>query len=373
MKTPLYDNHVALGARMAAFGGWDMPIQYEGILTEHERTRTRATIFDICHMGEFDLRGPTAETDLERLLTMNVASIRTGQCRYGYLLREDGSPLDDLTCYRRANDHFMLVVNAGTHEGDAAWITSQLSPGTTFTDISPTTGKLDIQGPTSRADMERAFGVHLPDLTYFGFTDIALLGSPCTLSRTGYTGEWGYELYMPRAETRRFWDMLLAKGDIKPGGLGCRDTLRLEVGYPLYGHELGPGRTPVAAARGAFLDTKKEFIGRAACVHDLEKGCPRYLAGLKLASRRAARAHDRVELDGKAVGEITSGSLAPSLGVAVALAYLDAPLCQAGQAVRIPVQGGKSLNATVVELPFYKNGTARRSTTEHTETHGKKT
>ena len=369
MKTPLHQAHIELGARMAPFGGWDMPIQYDGILIEHEQTRARAAIFDICHMGEFDLRGTTAEADLERLLTMNVASIQVGQCRYGYLLRDDGSPIDDLTCYRRAKDHFMLVVNAGTREGDAAWIKSNLSPGTTFTDISPATGKLDIQGPTSREEMERVFGVQLPDLKYFWFADITLLGSPCTLSRTGYTGEWGYELYMPRAESRRFWDALLKKGNIKPAGLGCRDTLRLEVGYPLYGHELGPGQTPVAAARGSFIDTKKEFIGRAACVRDLQNGCPRYLAGLKLESRRAARAHDKVMSGGNVVGEITSGSLAPSLGIAVALAYLDAALCKPGQIVQIPVQGGKSLNATVVELPFYKNGTARRVSTEHTEKH----
>jgi aminomethyltransferase len=358
MKTPLYETHARLKARIAPFGGWDMPIQYEGILAEHEATRTRCTVFDTCHMGEFDLRGPTAEADLERLLTMNVATIRQGQCRYGYLLRDDGGVLDDLTCYRRAPDHFLLVVNAGTLAGDANWIRSHLSAGTQFIDLSPSTAKLDVQGPASREVMEKAFGAPLPDLKYFWFADVTLKGVRCTVSRTGYTGEWGYEIYFPADKAQPFWDLLTANG-AKPAGLGCRDTLRLEVGYPLYGHELTTERTPVAATRGQFMDTKKDFIGRAAVLRDLEKGTPRYLVGLKLDSRRAARAHDKLTLGDKEVGEITSGSLAPSLGVAVAMAYLDAELCKPGQLVQVPVAGGKSLPATVVELPFYRNGTAR--------------
>jgi aminomethyltransferase len=343
---------------MAPFGGWDMPIQYEGILPEHEATRTRCTMFDTCHMGEFDLRGPTAQADLERLLTMNVATIKEGQCRYGYLLRDDGGVLDDLTCYRRGPDHFMLVVNAGTLQGDAEWIRSHLSKQTVFTDLSPATAKLDVQGPASREVVEKAFAVTLPELKYFWFADINLGGTPCTVSRTGYTGEWGYEIYFPAGKTVDFWNRLAAAG-AKPAGLGCRDTLRLEVGYPLYGHELDTEHTPAAATRGQFVELAKDFIGRTAVQRDLEKGVPRYLVGLQLESRRAARAHDKVTLDGREVGEITSGSLAPSLGVAVAMAYLDAGLCRPGQAVQVPVQGGKSLAATVVELPFYRKGTAR--------------
>ena len=258
MRTPLYDVHVALGARMAPFGGWDMPIQYEGILPEHAQTRKHATIFDTCHMGEFDLRGPSAEADLERLLTQKIGTIAIGQCRYGYLLRDDGGVLDDLTCYRRGPDHFWLIVNAGTREDDAAWIRSHLSPGTKFADLTLQTGKLDVQGPASRAEFEKAFGLQLPDLKYFWFADLPIGGVPCTVSRTGYTGEWGYELYYPRAETVRFWKTLTTGTAIQPAGLGARDTLRLEVGYPLYGHELGPDRTPVAASRGSFIDAAKD-------------------------------------------------------------------------------------------------------------------
>lgn len=358
MRTPLFDTHVKLGARMAPFGGWEMPIQYDGILAEHLATRTAATMFDTCHMGEFELSGPSAERDLERLLTQNVATIQAGQCRYGYLLRDDGGVVDDLTCYRRGPDHFWLIVNAGTRESDAAWIRDHLSPQTKFTDLTLQTGKLDVQGPSSREAVEKSFGIKLPDLKYFWFADVELGGFPCLISRTGYTGEWGYELYFPRNETVRFWDVLAAKGGVKPAGLGARDTLRLEVGYPLYGHELGPDRTPVAAARGSFIDSKKDFIGKAAVARDLSDGCPRYLAGLQLESKRAARAGDKVVADGKTVGEITSGSLAPSLGVAVAMAYVDAAQ---GPGAKLQIDSrGALLNAVVVDMPFYKNGTARK-------------
>ena len=358
-RTPLYESHLELGAKMAPFGGWDMPIQYEGILAEHAWTRSKATIFDICHMGEFELRGPTAEADLDRLITQSVAGIAIGQCRYGYLLNDDGGVLDDLTCYRRDNDHFWLVVNAGTCAADAKWIRSRLSPQTVFTDISPMTGKLDIQGPESRAEMEKALGVRLPDLKYFWSTRVMLDGTACLLSRSGYTGEWGYELYCPAAEVERFWNLFLEKSAIKPGGLGARDTLRLEVGYPLYGHELSTARTPIAASHGQFMELKKDFIGKPAVNRDLENGVPQFLVGLQLDSKRAARAQDKVMSGDKVVGEITSGSIAPSLGVAVAMAYVDKALTQPGQRLEIDVHG-KRLPATVVDLPFYKSGTARR-------------
>ena len=344
---------------MAPFGGWDMPIQYEGIQPEHQWTRTRATLFDICHMGEFELRGPTAQADLERLLTQNVATLADGQARYGYLLREDGGVLDDLTCYRFGPDHFWLIVNAATCAGDAAWIHDRLSPETRFEDISGRTAKLDLQGPAAREALEVAFALDVPDLKYFRFASVTLDGVPCVLSRTGYTGEFGYELYFPIEHTVAFWHRLLAGGVIKPAGLGARDTLRLEVGYPLYGHELGLDRTPVAASRGMFLDLRKDFIGKAACERDLARGCTHYLCGLQLESKRAARAHDTLWSGTEPAGEVNSGSLAPSLGVAVALAYVRADRGAPGTVLEVESHG-KRLPARVVDLPFYKDGTARR-------------
>lgn len=358
MKTPLYDAHVKLGARMAPFGGWDMPIQYEGILAEHEYTRKACGLFDICHMGEFELRGPGAVADLERLLTLPVASIAIGQCKYGFLLNDEGGVLDDLTCYRLGEDHFMLVVNAATCADDAAWIRNRLSPRTEFHDISAWTGKLDIQGPRSRQYLEDAFELPLPELKYFHFTRITLMGCSCLLSRTGYTGEWGYELYMPMERVTAFWDALLAKGAIKPVGLGARDTLRLEAGYPLYGHELSTARTPAAAFGKSFLNLDKEFCGAAAVRRDLEKGSAQQLVGLKLASKRAARHGDAIRAGGQVAGVVTSGSLAPSLGYAVAMAYVDRAVLEQKLPLEVETKG-TCLPVEITELPFYKSGTVR--------------
>lgn len=359
MKTPLYDNHVALGARMVDFAGWDMPVQYEGILAEHAHTRTQASLFDTCHMGEFELKGSRVEGDLERLVTQRIASLQDGQCRYGFLLNDDGGVIDDLTVYRRNPEHFFIVVNAGTREGDAAWIQAHLSDDTLFEDLSPGRAKLDVQGPRSREEIEKVLGVAVPDLKYFRFADWELDGVPCVISRTGYTGEWGYEFYFPAQDAVRVWTRFLDGSAIKPAGLGARDTLRLEVGYALYGSELSDQQTPVSASRGMFIDREKDFIGKEAVLRDLEQGVPRYLAALQLDTKRAARTHDKVMSDGKDVGEVTSGALAPSLGVAVALAYVDADLCEPGQALDIEVRG-KPLPAKVVKLPFYKDGTARK-------------
>ncbi|HMO52478.1 MAG TPA: glycine cleavage system aminomethyltransferase GcvT [Kiritimatiellia bacterium] len=358
MKTPLYENHVALGARMAPFGGWDMPIQYEGILAEHEATRKTCGLFDICHMGEFELRGPTAEADLERLLTQSIASIAVGQCKYGFLLNDEGGVLDDLTCYRLANDHFMLVVNAATCAADASWISARLSRETEFHDISSWTGKLDIQGPTSRTALEDALEMPLPDLKYFHFARIPALGHSCLLSRTGYTGEWGYEIYLPMEATQALWELLLGKGAMKPIGLGARDTLRLEVGYPLYGHELSVERTPVAAFGKNFISLEKDFIGRPAVEHELRKGAAERLVGLNLTTKRAARAGDPIMLDDRQVGVVTSGSLAPSLGHAVAIAYVAREVAESPAPLEIAVKGGR-LSATITPLPFYRQGTVR--------------
>jgi aminomethyltransferase len=359
MKTPLFDTHIKLGARMAPFAGWDMPIQYEGILAEHAHTRTAASIFDTCHMGEVEIKGPNAEADLEKLVTQSVATLADGQCRYGFLLKEDGGVIDDLMVYRWNPEHFFIVVNAGTREGDVEWIRSRVSPDTEVTDLSPGRAKLDVQGPHAKAELEKVLGVNLPELKYFRFANFDLDGVPAIISRTGYTGEWGYEFYFPAEETVRIWEKLTTDSNIRPAGLGARDTLRLEVGYALYGSELSGEQSPVSASRGMFISTDKDFVGKEVVARDLENGVPRYLAALQLETKRAARAHDKVHLNGSEVGEVTSGAMAPSLGYAVALAYVDAALTEAGTALEVVVRG-KALPARVVDLPFYKDGTARK-------------
>jgi aminomethyltransferase len=356
-KTALHEQHMASGARMGEFGGWDMPIQYAGILQEHQHTRKKVSVFDICHMGEFEISGPAAGQDLERLLTCSVDSLRVGQIRYGFMLAENGGTIDDLTCYKRDEDRYMLVVNAGTAEKDAAWIRAHLSCGTTFEDLSAGMAKLDVQGPESRSALEEVFGCALPDLGYFRFKEFDAGGAACILSRTGYTGEFGYEIYLPTAAVGQLWEKLISHALIEPAGLGARDTLRLEMGYSLYGHELSETRSPVATSRGAFINLEKEFFGKEQVARDMETP-EAYLAGLRFDSRRAAREHDKVFLDGVEVGEVSSGSVAPSLGVAVAMAFIRPDCATRGQVLHVEIRG-KLFPAQVVDLPFYKNGTAR--------------
>ncbi len=363
MKTPLYSAHVALGARMILFGGWHMPVQYEGILREHLHVRSHCGVFDTCHMGELEVRGPHAAEDLDRLITCRVADLAVGQCRYGYLLHEKGGVLDDLTCYRFAFDRFWLVVNASTRQSDFEWIRDHLSPSTTLEDRSDALAKLDVQGPTSRADLERAFDVPLPDLGYFRFATARLDGTDCVISRTGYTGEWGYELYFPAERAAGFWEKLIAAPGIRPAGLGARDTLRLEMGYPLYGHELGPERTPAGVAQGRFIDLAKPFVGRDPVKEELERGPREKLVGLLLDGRRAARAGAEVYAKEGRVGVVTSGSFAPSLDCAAALAYISAEGANPGQMVEVDA-GVTRLKARVAALPLYRKGTARGSRIE---------
>lgn len=356
-KTPLYEEHIALGARMAEFGGWEMPIQYEGILAEHEHTRTKTGLFDICHMGEFELAGPTAAADLETLLTMKLSTLSVGQCRYGFLLNDQGGVIDDLTCYRLDEERYMLVVNAATLDGDSEWIQKHLSGETVFTDRSDELAKLDVQGPTARTELEAVIGKKLPDLGYFKAETFHCLETEVLLSRTGYTGELGYELYLPGSEAVRIWRALLANENIQPVGLGARDTLRLEMGYSLYGHELSLDRTPAGVSRGMFIKKEGDFIGRDAVMRDLENPVE-LLVALEFENKRAARTHDKVFFNDVEAGEITSGSLSPSLGKAVALALVNADAAVPGTVLDVGIRG-KRFPATVVGLPFYKNGTAR--------------
>ncbi|MDK2857657.1 MAG: aminomethyltransferase [Verrucomicrobiota bacterium] len=356
-KTPLHEEHIALGAKMAEFGGWNMPIQYNGILAEHDHTRTKTGLFDICHMGEFELSGPNAAADLETLLTMNISTLTIGQCRYGFMLNEQGGVIDDLTCYRLGEKRYMLVVNAATCESDSVWIQQHLSADTVFTDLSPELAKLDLQGPTARAELETVMGKKLPDLNYFQAEYFQGLETDMLVSRTGYTGEWGYELYFPSSEAVRLWRTLLTNENIKPIGLGARDTLRLEMGYSLYGHELSSDQTPFAVSRGAFLRKKGGYIGEEAVRTDLESP-QKLLVALEFDSKRAARAHDKVFFQGVQTGQITSGSVSPSLGKAVALALVNVNAAGIGGVLQVEIRG-KQFPATVVNLPFYKRGTAR--------------
>lgn len=356
LSVPLESAHIALGARMVPFGGWNMPVQYgEGILAEHEHTRRQVSIFDCSHMGQFRVRGSAAAAALDGLLPRPVLDQAPGTCRYNFLLAEDGGVLDDLIVYRLSAEEFYLVVNASTIAKDAAWIRAHLPPACSFADESAATAKLDIQGPLA-VDFLAGLGLDRARLPrYYRFTQAEVCGVPCLLSRTGYTGERGFELYFAAERARPLWDRLLAQAPLKPAGLGARDTLRLEMGYPLYGHELNEATTPVEAGFGGLVRYDREFIGRAA----LRRAPRKELYGIRFAGRRAAREGTEWSTpQGQVLGKVSSGSFAPSLGSAVAMAYGPPGAVTAGTAV-VAGTGRSPIEGVVQALPFYVRGTAR--------------
>ena len=354
--TPLTDWHRENGAKMAPFAGFDMPVQYKGILIEHKHTRTKAGIFDICHMGEFKLSGPGAKDALNKVVSHDLNTLAPGKCRYGFLLNQSGGINDDLIVYCLAEDEYMLVVNGACREGDFTHIKSNLPDSLDFIDISDETGKIDIQGPESLDVLNALMGAKWNHLKYFNFEPTDALGFPMIISRTGYTGELGYELYLPADQALSIWEKLAADERVEPVGLGARDTLRLEIGYPLYGQDLDTEHTPVEAGATFFLKKESDYIGKSG-LGDVKKS----LVALTIDGRRTARHHDEVLLpSGEKTGVVTSGSFAPSLGHCIALAYVDAK--NADQETFLIKTSRTELEAKKVALPFYKDGTARMNT-----------
>ena len=355
-QTCLHNLHLEQGARMAAFGGFDMPIQYTGIIPEHLAARTGAALFDTCHMGSFRISGPDALSDLELLVSCDVASLPAGRCRYGLMCNEEGGVLDDLLVYRLGDDEFLLVVNASTRRQDAAWIKAHQSPSTQVEDCFSKVAKLDLQGPASPRIMNRLVE-GLTDPGYYGFTSVRYHGEEVRISRTGYTGEIGFELYLTPASARRFWREAQALGAVA-AGLGARDTLRLEMGMPLYGHELCPTRNAAQTGFTRAIASAKTFSGAYAIRRP--DAAPQRLCGIRLGGRRAARHGDTViTAAGQTIGCVTSGSFAPSLGCAIALAYVDSAQATAGTPLQIHTERA-DLPGQVVTLPFHTGATARR-------------
>jgi aminomethyltransferase len=352
-QTPLTAWHKAKGAKMAPFAGFEMPIQYEGIIAEHNHTRQAAGIFDICHMGEFSLKGPGAKDALGTLVTQDLDTLAPGKCRYGFLPNDEGGVLDDLIIYCLGEDDYMLVVNGACEAGDFTWIDSHLAAGPKFANISDQTAKIDLQGPKSFDVLKDILGDACVKPGYFSFLRTTWRGEPVLVSRTGYTGELGYELYHDAALAPALWEALAAHPLVKPVGLGARDTLRLELGYPLYGQDLDTAHNPVEAGFGALVGKEKPFTGKLAFATVRERLIP-----LALEGRRSARHYDKVVLpDGAEVGMVTSGSFGPSLGHCVALAYVKAEYAEHPEFL-VRTQRG-DLPAKRAALPFYTQGTAR--------------
>ncbi|MBN1871639.1 MAG: glycine cleavage system aminomethyltransferase GcvT [Candidatus Omnitrophica bacterium] len=357
-NTPLVDEHVNLKAKMAPFAGWNMPIQYEGIISEHLHTRQVASLFDICHMGEFYFKGDALSSGLDRIFSFSLNDIPMKRCRYGAILNEKGGIKDDLIVYRISLDEWMIVVNSATIEKDKKHIESHLKKGSEFKNLSGETAKLDLQGPLSRDIISKLIDPAAAKLKYYSFDYFDILGERNIISRTGYTGELGYELYISSGKVVELWRHLLKDKRVRPAGLGARDTLRLEMGYTLYGQDVDEETTPLEGNLERYLNFNKEFIGRDALFRQKEKGISKILIAFKAQSRRAPRHGYSILKDGKEIGIVTSGSFSPSISCGIGLGYVDIRHSKNGEAILIK-SGPTEIEATICEKPFYKNTSIR--------------
>jgi aminomethyltransferase len=337
---------------MTEFNGWYLPIQYDGIIAEHHRTRQHCSIFDTCHMGRLELTGADSLPAISRLLTVDPARMSDGQCRYGFLLDDNAGILDDLVVYRFSAVRWWIIVNAGTRLDDLAWMGTRLAGAATLADITDGTAKVDVQGPESPVVVSKLLQRDVTGLPRFRSAVVVWNGVDVVVSRTGYTGETGYELYVAAGQAERLWNAAMAAG-AAPAGLGARDTLRIEAALPLYGHELTRAVTPVEARLDRFVTNPNDFVGRRVLLARRDAAPTRLLAGFRLPDRRTARAGDAIMHEGREVGRITSASFSPTLGYGIGLAYLDAALTKAGQSVNVLTARGE-LRAEVQQTPFYR-------------------
>lgn len=349
-RTCLYDKHKTLGALMAPFGGFDMPIQYSGIVDEHQAVRKACGMFDVSHMGEVLISGSDAERYVNLLFTNDVRGIPVGRILYGMMCYPDGGVVDDLLVYKLADDSFFLVINASNIEKDWQWIQQHAEDyDVTLENQSEQYGELAIQGPLSEVMMEEVLGLPCSELAFYTFKMIGKV----IVSRTGYTGEDGFEIYATADFINMCWSRLLASGHCKPCGLGCRDTLRFEVGLPLYGNELSETITPLMAGLGMFVKLdKEEFIGKDALVRQKTEGVKKKLVGIELQDKAIPRHGYTVLKDGRPIGEVTTGYHAISTDKSVCMALIDEPWAALGTEVEIQIRK-KVFPGTVCKKRFY--------------------
>jgi glycine cleavage system T protein (aminomethyltransferase) len=355
-RTPFYDQHVALGAKIVPFAGYEMPVQYpQGISAEHRAVRERAGLFDVSHMGEFIVRGARAFEFANYVTTNDVSALAVGQVHYSTILNDRGTIEDDCLVYRFA-DKVMMVVNASNVAKDFAHIARHAATfDVVLEDVSDQMGLLALQGPKAAAILQTLTATDLAKIAYYHFAEGEVAGMPMIISRTGYTGEDGFELYHDVAYSTRLWDALMAAGDVTPAGLGARDTLRLEMGMALYGSDIDDTVTPLEANLAWLVKLKKgDFVGRDALVAQKEQGIPRKLVGFITGDRNIARHGYPVFYDGIPSGEVRSGTMSPTLGIPIGTAYLPTAAAKEGTTFEVEIRG-KRVPATVVKTPFYKN------------------
>ncbi len=357
-NTPLVNEHIALGAKMVPFGGWNMPLQYDGIIAEWDYNRKTCSIFDCSHMGEFLIKGDPLKSGLDRIVTQSIVDMPPKTCRYGAALNAEGGVIDDLIVYRKAQDEWMIVVNAANIEKDMAHIKANLTKDAQFTDVSAQTAKLDLQGPLSR-EILSALVSDIKKLEYYGFDEFTLLGQKCLISRTGYTGELGYEIYYPAGTAVELWKALLKDPRVRPTGLGVRDVLRIEMCYSLYGHELEENISPLTAGLNPFINWDKDFIGKDKIAAEKAIGIKRTVACILSDSRRSPRAHHKImDENGVVIGEVTSGSFSPGLQAGIGIAFIEKEKNILEKKI---IFGDDKATCTgkIVKRPFYKNGSLK--------------
>ncbi len=355
-RTPLYGAHHALGARFVDFGGWEMPVQYTSILDEHRAVRERAGLFDVSHMGEIELRGPHAIAATQALTVNDVGRLRDGHAQYSLLCLPSGGVVDDIMVHRMSSARVLLCVNAANTDKDFAWITEHRN-GAEVINRSADFALLALQGPRASEILSGVTTVPLAQIPPFAFACGPVKGREALLAHTGYTGEDGWEIYCAPQDARTLWDTLLEAGerfDIRPAGLGARDTLRLERALPLYGHELTAETTPLEAGLGWVVRFHKpHFIGRDALMRQRDSGLTRRLVGLVMTQPGIPRQGYAIVHDGQVVGTVTSGTKSPTLGKAIGLGYVANTLGAVGTQLGIDIRG-RVVSAEVVPLPFYR-------------------
>jgi aminomethyltransferase len=356
-KTLLYDKHVSLGAKMIDFGGWMMPLQYSGIIQEHQAVRSEAGLFDVSHMGEIMVEGKAAGEFIQRLITNDISRLKDSQVLYTLMCYPDGGTVDDILIYKLNDDKYLIVVNAANTEKDLEWMESHREGTVAVNDVSEQYALLALQGPRAQDILQKLVDIPLEQLRFFRFIDeVNIAGIPGLISRTGYTGEDGFEVYVSAHSVSRLWDEIMEAGkeyNLVPAGLGARDTLRFEAALPLYGQELSGEISPLEAGLDRFVKLDKGgFIGREALIKQSRDGVQRKLAGLEMVDRGIARHGYQVKADDKIIGHVTSGNFSPTLKKNLALALLDTRFAEEGTLVDISVRN-KLLKAKVVKTPFY--------------------
>lgn len=358
-KTPLHEVHLESGAKMVPFGGWDMPVEYSGLIAEHQAVRGAAGLFDVSHMGEFEVAGPGALAFLQRVTANNVAKLSIGQAQYSALPMPSGCPVDDVIVYRRGDERYLVVVNAANIAKDWAWLQSQQPSGCSLEDQSDSFALLALQGPKAEAILQGLTPLDLQSIGFYRFAEGAVGGHAAIVARTGYTGEDGFELFLAPAAAAAVWRGLVEAGGplgLLPAGLGARDTLRLEAKMMLYGNDMDETTTLIEAGLGwivSFDEAKGDFTGRSVLAEQKAKGAPRKLVGFETTERGIPRHGYPVFLGDQETASVTSGSFAPFLQKSIGLVYLPTARAGVGTELAVGIRG-RRVGARVVPTPFYK-------------------